>query len=85
MNIRIYHCFGYGLNAHPLTPKSHVEILTPNVMVLRAGAFRPWQVWLSGLNVGCEPKGRGFLSQSGHRSGLQARSPVGGVREATTH
>ena len=24
-------------------------------------------------------------SQSGHMSGLQARSPVGGAREATTH
>ena len=32
-----------------------------------------------------EPKGRWFDSQSGHRPGLQTRSPVEGVREATTH
>ena len=33
----------------------------------------------------CEPKGRWFDSQSGHMPGLQARSPVGGTKEATTH
>ena len=38
---------------------------------------KPWLVQLSGLSVGCEPKGRWFNSQSGHMSGLQARSPVG--------
>ena len=32
-----------------------------------------------------KPKGRWFASQSGHMHGLQARSPVGGAREATTH
>ena len=26
-----------------------------------------------------------FISQLGHMSGLQARSPVGSMREATTH
>ena len=31
----------------------------------------------------CEPKGRQFDSQLGHMPGLPARSPVGGVREAT--
>ena len=35
--------------------------------------------------LACEPKGRQFNSQSGHMPGLQARSPGGGVREATTH
>ena len=30
-----------------------------------------------------EPNGRQFDSQSGHMLGLQARSPVGGVQEAT--
>ena len=32
-----------------------------------------------------EQKGCWFDSRSGHMPGLQARSPVGGVREATTH
>ena len=32
----------------------------------------------------CELKGHWFDSQSGHMPGLQARSPVGGAREATT-
>ena len=32
-----------------------------------------------------ESKGCRFDSQSGHRPGLQARSPVGGVQEAATH
>ena len=32
----------------------------------------------------CKPKGRHFYSQSGHMPGLQTRSPVGGVWEATT-
>ena len=33
----------------------------------------------------CEPTGCWFDSQSGHMPGLQARSPDGGVQEATTH
>ena len=33
----------------------------------------------------CEPKGHQFDSQSGHMSGLQARSPVGSIQESTTH
>ena len=33
----------------------------------------------------CKPKGCLFNSQSGHRPGLWARSPVGGMWEATTH
>ena len=28
--------------------------------------LEPWLVWLSGLSVGCKPKGRQFDSQSGH-------------------
>ena len=38
---------------------------------------RPWLLWLSGLNKGCEPKGCWFNSQSGHMPGLRARSPLG--------
>ena len=33
--------------------------------------------------VACEPEGRWFDSQSGPMPGLRARSPVGGLREAT--
>ena len=32
----------------------------------------------------CQPKGHPFSSQSGHTPELQARSPVGGMLEATT-
>ena len=32
----------------------------------------------------CKPKGHWFGSQSGYMPGFQARSPLGGVREATT-
>ena len=35
--------------------------------------------------LACKPKGCQLDSQSGHMPGLQARSPVGGVWEATTH
>ena len=35
--------------------------------------------------LACEPKGHWFDSQSGHMPGLQARSPVGGTQQATTH
>ena len=35
--------------------------------------------------LACEPKRSRFDSQSGHTPGLQARSPVGGAREAATH
>ena len=45
----------------------------------------PWLVYLSGLSAGCEPKGCQFESQLGYMPGLQARSPVGGMQEATTH
>ena len=33
----------------------------------------------------CEPKGHWFDSHPGHMPGLWATSPVGGMREATTH
>ena len=45
----------------------------------------PWLVWLSGWVLAFEPKGRWFDSQSEHMPGVQARSPVWGVREETTH
>ena len=35
--------------------------------------------------MACEPKDHRFDSQSGHMPGLWARSPVGGVQEATTY
>ena len=43
--------------------------------------------WCSSVDwaPACRPKGCQFDSQSGHMPGLQARSPVGGTQEATTH
>ena len=40
-------------------------------------------MWLRGLNAGLRTESRWFDSQSGHMPGLQARSPLGGVRKAT--
>ena len=42
-------------------------------------------VWLSGLSAILKTQRFQCNSQWGHMSGLQARSPVGGVHEATTH
>ena len=43
--------------------------------------------WCSSVDwvLACEPKGSWFKSQSEHMPGSQARSPVGGAWEATTH
>ena len=43
--------------------------------------------WCGSVNWAptCEPKGHWLVSQSGHVPGLQARSPVVGAWEATTH
>ena len=37
------------------------------------------------IECGPQTKGLQFNSQSGHMPGLQARSPAGGMWEATTH
>ena len=44
-------------------------------------------VWCGSVDSApaCKPKGRQFDSQSGHMPGWQARSPVRGAGEATTH
>ena len=42
-------------------------------------------MWLSGLSASLWTKNHWFNSQSGHMPGLQAKFPVGGVQEATTH
>ena len=43
--------------------------------------------WCSSVDwaPACESKGHWFNSQSGHMPGLWAKTPVGGVLEATTH
>ena len=43
--------------------------------------------WCSSVDwvLACKPRGHGFNSQPGHMPRLQARSPVGGTREATIH
>ena len=40
---------------------------------------------MAGVAQWIEPKDHWFNSQSGHMTGLQARSPMGSMREATTH
>ena len=52
--------------------------LNKNVLLALAGVSH-WIEWVPA----CEPKGCRFNSQSGHMPELWARSPVGGVQEAT--
>ena len=57
--------------------KSLIVLICKNSYIKQA-----WLVWLSQWierQPACEPKGHRFDSQSGHRPGLQVRSPVGGV------
>ena len=56
----------------------------PTLLPLKTFHFGPG--WCGSVDwvPTCEPKGHGFNSHSGHKPGLQARSPVEGVREATT-
>ena len=44
---------------------------------------QPWMLWLSGLSTNLQP-GHELESQPGHVPGLQARSLIGGVWEATS-
>ncbi|KAF6079289.1 ribosomal protein S19 [Phyllostomus discolor] len=73
-----------------LRPSPSVTIWAfPPAWALSDKSFLPcaWLVWLSGFSAGLgaksEPKGRWLNSQSGHMPELWARSPVGGMREAT--
>ena len=43
----------------------------------------PWLMWFSGLSTSPQTGTHRFVSQSGHIPALWARSPVGGVQEAT--
>ena len=47
----------------------------------------PWLGWLSGLSTGLNPLRTlvGFPARAQAWVAAQVRSPVGGVREATTH
>ena len=58
------------------------HIMAAQFVVLK-NEWMPWLVWLSGLRASLQTKDHKFDSQSGHMSGLQARSLVGGVQEAT--
>ena len=59
--------------------------LSYQARALKGGDICPG--WCSSVDwaLDYEPKGCQFSSQSGHMPGLQARSPVGGTQEATTH
>ena len=91
----------YIPNAQPRTKLSHCKLhILPRVIPLLRGraGFQPrttlfqspsnfYLGWRGSVDwvPACEPKGHWFYSQSGHMPGLQARSPVGGMGEATTH
>ena len=51
----------------------------------KSQTFSPWLVWCGSVDWAqvCQLKGHRFNSQSGHMPGLQARSPVRGMWEAT--
>ena len=67
-----------------LTHNSHQEKLG-TIKDMYQGQKSPG--WWSSMDwaQAWEPKGCWFDSQSGHMRSLQARSPVGGARETTTH
>ena len=91
----------YIPNAQPRTKLRHCKLhILPRVIPLLRGraGFQPrttvfqspsnfYLGWRGSVDwvPACEPKGHWFYSQSGHMPGLQARSPVGGMGEATTH
>ena len=65
------------------THRPHIKAMANGGNKVHKNDEYKWLAWLSGLSVGCELKGHGFDSQSGHMPGLRARSPAGGVWEAT--
>ena len=85
-----------GLNCVSLR---HIEVLTSRTcecdLIWKWGFCRCNHVkaksycpgWCGSVDwvLACKPEGHWFDSQSGHMPELQARSPVGGVQEATTH
>ena len=61
-------------------------IQSEDIYCLLSAYYMVTQILYSSVDraLAWEPKGRLFDSQSAHVPGLQARSPVGGVREATS-
>ena len=55
------------------------------ILMLKSTVFCPGWCGSVDWTPAWEPKGHQFNSQSGHMPRLQARSPVGGAQEATTH
>ena len=55
-----------------------LRTLTPSEPTADKTGVQPWLVRLRGLSTCLRTQGSQFDSQSGHRSGLWAGSPVGG-------
>ena len=73
---------------NPLLVSIIINNLTTEIETLNV-SFKKWYFcsgWYGSMDgaLACESEGCGFDSQSRHIPGLQARSPVGGVQEATT-
>ena len=77
----------HGLLCPLLYPHYVIIILMYNVHPIFPKKFGQKSGWCGSVDwvLAFEPKGHWFNSQSEHMPGLQARSPVRGVREATTH
>ena len=79
------------INSNPKDVKVILDIkflkLSSTTVPFQKTQDSPWLVWLSGLSAGlrtaCKLRGCRFYSQSGHMPVLWAKSPVGGVGEAT--
>ena len=66
---------------YPNDPSSIPSYL---IHVFKSAGGSGWCGSVDSVQV-CEPKGCRFNSQSNHMPGLWARSPAGGVIEATAH
>ena len=90
--------FPSSVHGHFLHPGGHTENFAVNFNSFPSHSFGDESHWLFFQNISIspgwcgsvdwalawEPKGCWFNSQSGHMSGLRARSPAGGMREVTT-
>ena len=78
-------CWGVSQETEHAANAVHLQLILKEILRLRKAKIQPWLVWLSGLSASaCELKYHWFDSQSGHMPVLGARSPIGGVQEATT-
>ena len=79
------HQLNYTARALPLLIVFWSKMQTSYNFIYKNFSMGPGWCGLVDWALACEPKGHQFSPQSGHRAGLQARSPEGGAWEATTH